>query len=143
MKTRMQNPFLLPALMAALGLMLADRATAQTFTTLHNFTGGSDGGNLNAGLILSGKTLYGAADSGGSGGNGTVFSLNTNGTGFTVLHSFTALASETNSDGAAPAAGLILSDNTLYRGLSKQSPFDGFSENFWWGAIERGSGLEN
>jgi uncharacterized repeat protein (TIGR03803 family) len=118
MKTQIQIPFLLPALMAALGLMLADRATAQTFTTLHNFTGGSDGGNLNAGLILSGKTLYGAADSGGSGGNGTVFSLNTNGTPFTTLYSFTAGSGSdpnlTNSDGDQPFAALVISGNMLY-----------------------------
>ena len=42
-----------------------------------------------AGLILSGNTLYGTAISGGSSGNGTVFAVNTDGTGFTTLHSFT------------------------------------------------------
>ena len=42
------------------------------------------------GLILSGNTLYGTAYYGGSAGNGTVFALNTNGTGFTTLHTFTA-----------------------------------------------------
>ena len=41
-----------------------------------------------SGLILSGNTLYGTARSGGSSGNGTVFALNTDGTGFTNLHSF-------------------------------------------------------
>ena len=50
--------------------------------------------------------------------NGTVFAVNTDGTGFTNLHSFTAasgsLVSITNSDGASPYAGLILSGNTLY-----------------------------
>ena len=38
MKTSLKNPFLLPALIAGLGLMLAGRVTAQTFTTLHSFT---------------------------------------------------------------------------------------------------------
>ena len=57
--------------------------------------------------------------SGGSSGNGTVFAVNTDGTGFTNLHSFTAastngLIPSTNSDGANPEAGLILSGNTLY-----------------------------
>src|SRR6185295_451787 len=45
------------------------------FTTLHSFTGGSDGANPQAGLILSGDTLYGTASAGGISGNGTVFSL--------------------------------------------------------------------
>ncbi|HAO77976.1 MAG TPA: hypothetical protein DCQ92_03170 [Verrucomicrobia subdivision 3 bacterium] len=53
--------------------------------------------------------MYGTAYYGGSGGNGTVFAVNTDGTGFTNLHSFTG-----GSDGAAPFAGLILSGNTLY-----------------------------
>jgi hypothetical protein len=32
--------------------------TSQTFKTLHDFTAGSDGGNPQAGLILSSNTLY-------------------------------------------------------------------------------------
>ena len=75
----------------------------------------SDGANPYAGLILSGNTLYGTACGGGSSGNGTVFAVNTDGTGFTNLHSFTHLVLPgTNSDGANPYAGLILSGNTLY-----------------------------
>ena len=85
------------------------RVTAQAFTTLHSFTGGSDGANPYAGLILSGNTLYGTAESGGSSGAGTVFGVNTDGTGFTVLHGFSG-----GRDGTAPEAGLILSGNTLY-----------------------------
>jgi uncharacterized repeat protein (TIGR03803 family) len=117
----------LPALIAALGLIPAGRVTAQTFTTLHSFTAtpasspyiNSDGAYPNAGLILSGNTLYGTANYGGSSGRGTVFKVNTNGTGFTILHSFTAPSPNssgypTNSDGANPLAGLILSGNTLY-----------------------------
>src|ERR1035437_4872422 len=107
MKTYIKNLFLLPALVAGLGLIPAGRVTAQTFTNLHSFTG-SDGVNPYAGLILSGNTLYGTAFQGGSSGAGTVFAVNTNGTGFTNLHSFNY------SDGANPQAGLILSGNTLY-----------------------------
>ena len=69
-------------------------------------------------MILSGNTLYGTASAGGSSGNGTVFAVNTDGTGFTNLHSFTATSGSqaygTNSDGANPYGGLILSGNTLY-----------------------------
>src|SRR5450759_3417370 len=108
MKTFIINLFLLPALIAGLGLIPAGRVTAQTFTNLHSFTG-SDGANPQAGLILSGTTLYGTAFQGGSSGNGTVFAINTNGTGFTNLHSFIY-----GSDGASPYAGLILSGNNLY-----------------------------
>ena len=123
MRTCIRNPFVLPALTAGLSLILAGPVAAQAFTTLYSFTGtyspdytNSDGANPYAGLLLSGNTLYGTADDGGSSGNGTVFAVNTNGTGFTNLHSFTAMsgASLTNSDGAYPDADLILSGNTLY-----------------------------
>jgi uncharacterized repeat protein (TIGR03803 family) len=98
--------------------------TAQTFTNLHSFTAtsgpfpyytNSDGANPNAGLVLSGNTLYGTAVGGGRSGQGSVFAVNTNGTGFTNLHTFAAFGfGGTNSDGANPYAGLILSNNTLY-----------------------------
>src|SRR5439155_10942965 len=97
----------LPALIAGLSLILAGRLTAQTFTTLYRFTDldtnyfNSDGAGPH-GLILSGNPLYGTASEGGSSGNGTVFAVNTDGTGFTHLHSFTAGSGPlfTNSDGA-------------------------------------------
>ena len=81
------------------------------------FTPNADGADPQTGLILSGNMLYGTANSGGSSGQGTVFGLNINGTGFTNLHNFTALANsfpQTNGDGANPQCGLILSGNTLY-----------------------------
>jgi len=37
MKTYVKHLFLLPTLIAALGLILLGRASAQTFTTLHSF----------------------------------------------------------------------------------------------------------
>jgi uncharacterized repeat protein (TIGR03803 family) len=96
------------------------------FTDLHSFTqnnfttgANSDGANPRGGLVLAGTTLYGTAEGGGSAGYGTVFKLNSDGTGFTTLHSFSALkintnSVNTNSDGATPGTGLVLSDNTLY-----------------------------
>src|SRR5881396_927536 len=112
MKTK--NLFLLPALIAVLNLIPAGRVTAQTFTTLHSFTAAtgssgiytnSDGVGPEAGLILSGNTLYGTATGGGSSGNGTVFAVKTDGTGFTNLHTFAG------SDGHYLSAGLLLSGN--------------------------------
>jgi len=45
-------------------------------TILHDFTGmPGDGANPAAGLIYAGRTLYGTTQSGGSSGNGTVFSI--------------------------------------------------------------------
>ncbi|MGH7978850.1 MAG: choice-of-anchor tandem repeat GloVer-containing protein, partial [Limisphaerales bacterium] len=84
------------------------------FTNIYSFTGGNDGSVPNCNLVLSGNALYGTASSGGVAGNGTVFMVETNGMGFTLLHIFTSLVSGTNSDGANPQAGLILSGNTFY-----------------------------
>src|ERR1035437_1855754 len=126
MKTYIKNLFLLPTLIAGLGLIPTGRVTAQTFTNLHSFMatsgsypyGNSDGAEPAAGLVLSGNTLYGTAQLGGGWGCGTVFKMNTAGTGFTNLHDFTVTSTnlsgvDTNSDGTYPN-GLILLGNTLY-----------------------------
>src|ERR1044071_1794172 len=103
------------------GTVFAVNIDASGFTNLYNFTklantgNNSDGANPQAGLILSGNALYGTASDGGSFGNGTVFAVNTDGSGFVNLHNFTKLYNTgNNSDGANPYAGLILSGNTLY-----------------------------
>jgi len=87
----------------------ASRMTAQSVTFLHNFTNSPDGANPAAGLLLAGDTLYGTTMHGGSNDVGTVFAVNTDGTGYTVLHQFTD-----EPDGSHPAAGLVLSGDTLY-----------------------------
>ena len=88
------------------------------FTNVYTFTGGTDGGNLNSSLILSGKTLYGTATFDGGSNHGCVFGISTGGTGLTNVYSFSALdphsPAYTNSDGAYPQAGLVLSGGTLY-----------------------------
>jgi len=103
------------------GTLFAVNTNGTGFTNLHSFTATSgptqpngDGNYPMAGLVLSGNTLYGTAAYGGSGGSGAIFAVNTDGTGFTNLYSFTAQVSGANSDGANPMAGLILSGNTLY-----------------------------
>ena len=115
------------------GTVFAVSTNGTGFTNLHTFTASSgsfpmvtnnDGAFPVGELIISGKTLYGTAYSGGTNGNGTVFAISTNGTGFTNLHSFTALVSNTNSDGANPYAGLTLSGNTLY-GTASQGGTNG------------------
>ena len=87
--------------------MQAGRVTAQTFTVLRSFSG-SDGADPHADLILSGNTLYGTTFGGGTGGVGTIFKINKDGTSFSTLHGFSG------SDGTYPQAPLVLSDGTLY-----------------------------
>jgi uncharacterized repeat protein (TIGR03803 family) len=76
----------------------------------------SEGASPQAELILSDGILYGTTKYGGNGGSGTVFRLNTDGTGFATLYDFTAvdIVTGTNSDGAHPVTGLILSSGLLY-----------------------------
>ena len=85
------------------------------YTLLKSFTGSDGLTPGHAGVVLSGGVLYGTTYYGGSSGNGTVFKLNPDGTGFSNLHSFTALDphSITNDDGANPNFGLTLSGSVL------------------------------
>ena len=91
------------------GSLFSIKTNGIGFTTLYSFTGGSDGAEPSGNLALSGNTIYGTTVSGGNFGAGTAFSINTNGTGFTTLYSFTG-----GNDGSTPAGGLVLSSNTLY-----------------------------
>jgi uncharacterized repeat protein (TIGR03803 family) len=109
MKTLIKQLSPIPALITGLVLILAGQATAQVFKTLHTFTGGSDGSGPVVGVILSGNTLYGTADQGTSFGYGTVFKVNTDGTGFKVLETFNGVNNE-----AYPEISLLLSGSTLY-----------------------------
>jgi uncharacterized repeat protein (TIGR03803 family) len=105
------------------GVVFSIGTNGANFTTLHSFAPldtlaatNADGAIPYGGLVLLSNTLYGTTFAGGSGGRGTIFSLATNGSGFTVLHHFTATHSvtHTNTDGASPSAGLILSSNVLF-----------------------------
>ena len=70
--------------------------------------GGTNGQSPECTLVLSGNTLYGTTYEGAS-AQGTVFKVNTDKTGFMVLHTFTG-----GTNGANSAAGLVLSGNMLY-----------------------------
>jgi uncharacterized repeat protein (TIGR03803 family) len=95
------------------GSVFALNTDGTGFTVLHYFAAnGVDGVRPNAGLTLSGNTLYGTTDGGGNYGDGTVFKINTDGTGYTILHSFAG-----QPDGAKytfESDPLTISSNTLY-----------------------------
>ncbi len=77
-----------------LGVVGAQLLQAQTFTTLHDFTGGKDGANPWVGLVQdSAGNLYGTTYSGGANGYGTVFKVSKNGKE-TVMHSFAGGSSD-------------------------------------------------
>ncbi len=71
-------------------------------------------------MILWGNTLYGTTQYGGlgTGSAGSVFAVNTDGGGYTNLHTFNLY-----SDHGAVAGSLILSGNTLYGACAFGSVF--------------------
>jgi uncharacterized repeat protein (TIGR03803 family) len=92
------------------GTLFAINVDGTGFTNLHHFTGGNNGGHTPRALLTaSGDVLFGTAQWGGSSNKGVVFRINTNGTGFTNLHSFTG-----GSDGEQPLGNLVLSGNRLF-----------------------------
>jgi len=114
MKSLHRSLFVL-AFLSALTIALRS-SQAQTFTILHNFTGGQDGGVPVAGLTMDrGGNLYGTASDGGSQGVGTVFKLSRRGSGWvlTPLYSFQA-----GSDGSHPYAGVVLGPDGLLYGTT-------------------------
>ncbi len=81
------------------------------FELLHSFAGGTSDGYWPFGaLIAKGSTLYGMTESGGTSDGGTIFKINTNGTGFDLLHSFAG----GSSDGEWPYGSLILKGSKLF-----------------------------
>ena len=79
------------------------------YSHLHEFAGGAnDGEGPTGSLTLSGSTLYGMTRDGGDHDDGTVFKMNTDGTGFDLLHEFAG------GDGIWPTGSLTLSGSTLY-----------------------------
>jgi uncharacterized repeat protein (TIGR03803 family) len=80
------------------------------YKTLVNFEGSDfpQGANPWGNLTLSGNVLYGMATLGGANAEGDIFSVNTNGTGFTDLHDFI------DSTGNGSQGSLIISGNSLY-----------------------------
>jgi uncharacterized repeat protein (TIGR03803 family) len=99
-------------------------APGGAYTVLHSF-GSADGGNPQGNLILDATgTLYGTTRTGGAFNLGTVFKMATDGTGYTLLHSFDG------SDGAWPLDGLTLDGltldgSTLYGTASAGGPLAG------------------
>jgi uncharacterized repeat protein (TIGR03803 family) len=88
------------------GAVFSVPVTGGTPTVLAVFDGTGES-SPQAGVVVSGSTLYGTAEYGGADGEGEVFSLPT--TGGTP----TALASFNGTNGDAPG-GLLLSGSTLY-----------------------------
>jgi MYXO-CTERM domain-containing protein len=75
--------------------------------------------------------FYGTASQGGTNGRGTVFRIAFDGTGFQVLHHFSATTADAttglleNADGATPLGGLVDGGDGFLYGLTAQGGIDG------------------
>jgi uncharacterized repeat protein (TIGR03803 family) len=94
-----------------LGALFRMNIDGSGYTNLHDFAGGAaDGASPMGDLTLSGTTFYGLTTQGGSNNLGTAFRVNTDGTGYTNLHSFAGYP----GDGSGPPGSLTLDGSTLY-----------------------------
>lgn len=93
----------------ALVLTINAGAWAQSESVLYSFTGGTDGGSPQGGVILDSKgNLYGTTESGGANSAGTVFELTPNSSGGwteQVIYNFNGFIN--SSDGALPWGSLV------------------------------------
>jgi|AntAceMinimDraft_16_1070373.scaffolds.fasta_scaffold04311_2 uncharacterized repeat protein (TIGR03803 family) len=109
------------AIVLAFFVVFLSGGMAQTgYTILHTFSGqtAGDGAVPRGGLVSDGSSLYGTTMYGGSDYYGTVFAVNPDGSGYSVLRDFSP-----QSDGATGPVGSLVSDGrTLYGTASYYGP---------------------
>jgi uncharacterized repeat protein (TIGR03803 family) len=91
------------------GTLYRINADGTGYQILHSFGGAGDGRQPDAGVVVSGSTLYGTTAFGGSSGYGTIFKIETNGSGYSIVHDFLG-----GTSGSSPTAELVLSGSSLY-----------------------------
>jgi uncharacterized repeat protein (TIGR03803 family) len=113
------------------GVLFTVTSAGAGFRLVHDFVGYSvvtdaggsktDGAYPTATPILVGSTLYGTTQQGGSNGFGCVYKVNTDGSGFQILHDFGA-----NGEGSLPYGSVVAVGSTLF-GLTSDGG-TGFSQ---------------
>ncbi len=123
MTTRPRFAFHLPlpafalAMLGVLTVLAPAPGLAQTFTVLHAFTGGADGGNPFAGVTVGGPgVLYGTTVYGGTAEQGAVFKLEKGGLGWKVSPLFEF---PNGCDGIQPWGPVIVGPNGAIYGTTE------------------------
>jgi uncharacterized repeat protein (TIGR03803 family) len=99
------------------GTLFSIGTNGSNYKVLHTFAGGTkDGGHPAPYMAVDGDTLYGTTYFGGT-SYGTIFKINTDGSGYKVLYFFQA-----NGDGGYPYGGVMLAGSTLYGMAGLLSP---------------------
>jgi uncharacterized repeat protein (TIGR03803 family) len=97
------------------GTLFSINTNGSSFSVLHAFDGALQGGTpQNQKLIIDGSKIYGQTYDGGSNDTGTIFSINTNGTGFSLLKSFNA-----STGLLRPTTPLLFESGILYGGTQE------------------------
>ncbi len=101
------------------GILYKVTTNGSSYQILHQFAPQGNnwfGGDLTAdgscpvgGLAIDGETIYGATQTGGGGGSGSIYKVKTDGSSYGILHSFLYA-----HEGSYPGSGLILEDGLLY-----------------------------
>jgi uncharacterized repeat protein (TIGR03803 family) len=100
------------------GVVFKINTDGSGFTKLFDFTITHNGSIFpESDLTLSGTILYGTTAQGGPNNRGTIFKLNTDGTGFTKLTEFNG-----DGNGSFPYCSLVLSGTALYGTSSEGGP---------------------
>lgn len=105
------------------GTVFAIETDGSNYRQLHAFGALLDGQAPGCTLTLSGNVLYGTTFAGGSGGYGTIFSINTDGTGYQILHNFSPI------DGTNLRDPLVFLGTNLY-GVARQGGLNGLGTLF-------------
>jgi len=92
------------------GVIFKLMTDGSNYMVMYNFGSSPDGKNPYGSLLLDGSQLYGTTAKGGDNDMGTVFVINTDGSGYNPLHSF----GSTHHDGTKPIDNVILVNQALY-----------------------------
>jgi uncharacterized repeat protein (TIGR03803 family) len=92
----------------SLGTVFKINTDGNGYAVLWNFSNMPAATSPQVGLTYDNGTLYGVSLAGGTANNGVVFRIGTDGTGYTILHSFT------NGEALSPQSALVVKNNLLY-----------------------------
>jgi uncharacterized repeat protein (TIGR03803 family) len=99
--------------------------SSNSFTNLFSLGGPGEGAvPLFSSLVISGNTLYGITELGGTSDIGCIFKINTDGTNYSNVYNFSGTA-----DGFFPMGGIILSGDTIF-GMACYGGANGYGSVF-------------
>ncbi len=92
------------------GALFKINTDSSGYSIIHNFDGVEHEGTKPSGrMVQDGNTLYGVTEDGGAYGYGTFYKINTDYTGYTILHNF-----DYNTEGYPYASSVIQVGSTFY-----------------------------